>query len=625
MLRAIIHCLLGILGLVTTQVVAEPTSHAAPLTQDDVAAWASGYMNYALQRGDVAGGVLVVVKNGEVLFEQGYGFADVAAQKPVDAKSTLFRPGSISKLFTWTAVMQLVEQGKLNLDTDINEYLDFKVPARGGKPITLRNIMTHTSGFEEALQGLISSQTADLLSLEAAAKHWVPDQIFAPGSTPAYSNYATGLAGYIVARKSGMSFDDYVEKNIFGPLGMNRSSFRQPLPAALLADVSNGYKAASQPAQPYEFINLAPAGSLASNADDMSKFMIAHLQDGEYQGHRILQAETAKTMHTTALPMIAPLNRMLLGFYESNYNGHRIISHGGDTQWFHSDLHLLVDDGVGYFVSLNSRGKDGAAGPIREALFREFLDRYFPGPTLEGKVSAEDAAAHARLMAGHYDSSRRPESSFFKVLGLVGETTVGANEDGTLDVSSLHGLADEPMKLREVAPFVWREVNGKLLVAAKVSQGQVTRFSSNDFSPFTVFERTPWTQNSAWLIPLFSVSALVLLLSALGWPAGALARRRYRQPASLPSGILRRYRWSRAAFCAVLLLMAGWAIALGSALSNLNLLSGRLDWLFLSMQLTSVVVFLGAPLLAIWYTLALPKQVTPGTACYGTHLRSWVA
>ncbi len=614
MLRALTHCLLGVTVLAATQVLAEPSSTAAPLTQADVAAWASGYMNYALQRGDVAGGVFVVVKNGEVLFEQGYGFADVAAQKPVDAKSTLFRPGSISKLFTWTAVMQLVEQGKLNLDTDINEYLDFKVPARGGKPITLRNIMTHTSGFEEALQGLISSQTTDILSLEAAAKHWVPDQIFAPGSTPAYSNYATGLAGYIVARKSGMSFDDYVEKNIFAPLGMNHSSFRQPLQPALLADVSNGYKQASEPPQPYEFINLAPAGSLASNGDDMSRFMIAHLQDGEYQGHRILQAETAKTMHSTALPMIAPLNRMLLGFYESNYNGHRIISHGGDTQWFHSDLHLLIDEGVGYFVSLNSRGKEGAAGPIREALFREFLDRYFPGPTLDGQVSAADAAAHARMIAGHYDSSRRPESSFFKVLGLAGETTVAANDDGTLDVSSLHGLADEPLKLREVAPFVWREVNGKLLVAAKVSQGQVMRFSSNDFSPFTVFERTPWSQNAAWLIPLLGVSGVVLLLSALGWPIGALSRRRYRQRVTLPANTLRRYRWSRAACAAVLVLSAGWAIAIGSALSNLNLLSGKLDWLFLSMQLVSAVVFIGAPLLAIWYELALPPQ---GTRWYG--------
>jgi CubicO group peptidase (beta-lactamase class C family) len=610
MLRALTHCWLGVLGLAASQVWAQPASTAAALTREDVNAWASGYMNYALQRGDVAGGVFVVVKNGEILFEQGYGFADVTAQKPIDAKSTLFRPGSISKLFTWTAVMQLVEQGKLNLDTDINEYLDFKVPARGGKPITLRNIMTHTSGFEEALQGLISSQTSDILSLESAAKHWVPDQIFAPGSTPAYSNYATGLAGYIVARKSGMSFDDYIEKNIFAPLGMAHSSFRQPLPAPLLAEVSNGYKQASEPPQPYEFINLAPAGSLASTGDDMSRFMIAHLQEGEYQGHRILQAETAKAMHSTALPMIAPLNRMLLGFYESNYNGHRIISHGGDTQWFHSDLHLLMDEGVGYFVSLNSRGKEGAAGPIREALFREFLDRYFPGPTLDGKVSPQEAAAHARMMAGHYDSSRRPESSFFKILGLVGETTVGANEDGTLDVSSLHGLADEPVKLREVAPFVWREVNGKLLVAAKENQGSVTRFSSNDLSPFTVFERTPWSQNAAWLMPLLSLSAVVLLLSALGWPFGALARRRYRRPVTLPADILRRYRWSRAACAAVLILSIGWAVAVGSALSNLNLLSGKLDGLFHLLQLTSVVVFLGAPVLAVWYALALPGQGT---------------
>lgn len=610
-LRGVLLCLGCLLAAAAATAAA---STAADLTHDDVDSWASGYMNYALQRGDVAGGVLVIVKNGDVLFEQGYGLADVAARKPVDPKSTLFRPGSVSKLFTWTAVMQLVEQGKLDLDADINQYLDFKVPARGGKPITLRNIMTHTSGFEEALQGLISDRTADIVSLQDAVKHWVPDQIFAPGSTPAYSNYATGLAGYIVSRTSGMSFEDYIEKNIFAPLGMNHSSFRQPLPPGMLSNVSSGYQESSLPPKPYEFINLAPAGALASDGDDMARFMIAHLQNGEYDGRRILQADTAKTMHLDALPMIPPLNRMLLGFYESNYNGHRIISHGGDTQWFHSDLHLLLDDGVGYFVSLNSRGKEGAAGPIREALFRGFLDRYFPGPTLDGKVSAQDAAAHAQSMSGNYDSSRRSESSFFKILGLLGQTTVARNEDGTLQVSSLHGLADQPIKLREVAPFVWREVDGKLIVAAKVQQGQVLRFSDNDLSPFTVFERTPWSQNAAWLLPALSCSAVVLLLSALGWPMGALARRRYRQPLPLIASVWRRYRWSRAACAAVLALSAGWAIALGAALSNLTLLSGRLDGLFLSLQLASVVIYIAAPLLAVWYAAALRG---PGTRWYG--------
>ena len=123
------------------------------LTRQDLAAWLDGFMPYAIGRGDIPGAVVVVVKDGEVLLQKGYGYADVAKRTPVDPATTLFRPGSVSKLFTWTAVMQLVEQGKLDLDADINQYLDFKVPPYDGKPVTLRNIMTHTSGIEETARG----------------------------------------------------------------------------------------------------------------------------------------------------------------------------------------------------------------------------------------------------------------------------------------------------------------------------------------------------------------------------------------------------------------------------------------------------------------------------------------
>src|SRR4029077_548444 len=119
-----------------------------PLTEQDANAWLDGYMPYALHSGDIAGAVVAIVKDGRVLTERGYGFSDVEKRTPVDPEKTLFRPGSVSKLLTWTAVMQLVEQGKIDLDADVNKYIDFKIPERDGKPITLRNIMQHTAGFE---------------------------------------------------------------------------------------------------------------------------------------------------------------------------------------------------------------------------------------------------------------------------------------------------------------------------------------------------------------------------------------------------------------------------------------------------------------------------------------------
>jgi CubicO group peptidase (beta-lactamase class C family) len=577
-----------------------PSSTAAQLTQQDVGSWADGFMSYALIRGDVAGAVVVVVKDGTVLFEKGYGYSDIMARKPADPDKTLFRIGSTSKIFTWTAVMQLVEQGKLDLDADINGYLDFKIHARDAKPITLRNIMTHTAGFEESLKNLIETDPSRLLTLEALVKRWTPERIYAAGSTPAYSNYATAIAGYIVARVSGESFDDYIDRHLFAPLGMEHSTSRQPLPKVLQPDMSKGYALASLPEKPYELIAAAPAGALASTGSDMARFMIAHLQNGAHGGKRILRAETAQQMHTTALTMIPPLDRMVLGFEESNYNGHHIIAHGGDTQWFHTDLHLFIDDGVGLFMSVNSIGKEGAANAIREALFREFCDRYFPGPTATGKVAPEVAAEHAHLMSGRYESSRRAQSSFFSFLYLALQVKVTTNGDGTIDVSSLHGLADQPLKWREIEPFVWREVGGKTLLAAKLENGRVARFSVNGFSPDTVFGPVPWWRSGAWLLPLLMIGVAALTSTALAWPAAALMRRRFGAVLTMAGTDLRVHRLSRIAAGLVVITLTAWVVTLVSMLSNVKLLSPDLDWWFRVLQLASLVVFLGATGLTLW-------------------------
>src|SRR6202046_4962406 len=156
-----------------------PSPAAVALTTDDANAWLDGYLPYALKTADIAGAVVAIVKDGQILTLRGYGYADVAKRTPVDPKLTLFRPGSVAKLFTWTAVMQLVEQGKIDLDADVNRYLDFKIPDRDGKPITMRNLMQHTAGFEEQAKGLIS-EDPKAPGLEPLLKQWVPERVFAP-------------------------------------------------------------------------------------------------------------------------------------------------------------------------------------------------------------------------------------------------------------------------------------------------------------------------------------------------------------------------------------------------------------------------------------------------------------
>ena len=570
------------------------------LTRADLEAWLDGYLPYALDNGDIAGAVVVVVKDGQVLLEKGYGYADIEKRAPVDPRQTLFRPGSVSKLFTWTAVMQLVEQGKLDLDADVNQYIDFKIPARDGKPVTLRQVMTHTTGMEEQIRGLITSRKEEITPLGDALKRWVPERIHVPGATPAYSNYATALAGYIVQRVSGEPFDVYIARHIFQPLGMAHSSFSQPLQPALLAKMSKGYTQASDgKPKDYEFISLAPAGSLASTGADMGRFMLAHLQDGAYGEARILDAATAQKMHTTGQASVGPLNRMMLGFYETTINGHRAIAHGGDTMYFHSDLELFLDDGIGIFVSMNSSGRDGATGIIRGNLVRGFADRYLPGP----KARAPDfdpaqAKLHAAQMVGHYDSSRRPQSNLLSLVNLLGQVKVVANEDGTISVPLAMGANGVPKKWREISPYLWQDVAGSDRLAADVVDGKVTRFSMEPYAPIMVFERlSTWRSLS---LPLLAASLAVLLLTVIAWPVSALVRRRYRAPYGLSGTDARAHRLVRLAALAVLLSVGGALGFVVAMLSNLEMTGASSDiWINLLRLFATVVLPLGAAI-AVW-------------------------
>jgi CubicO group peptidase (beta-lactamase class C family) len=579
-----------------------PVSASPQLTREDLEAWLDGFIPYAIAKGDIAGGIVVVVKDGQVLLQKGFGYADVEKKLPVDPEATLFRPGSVSKLFTWTAVMQQVERGKIDLDADINQYLDFTIPpGPDGEPITMRNLMTHTSGFEEQVKELISEDPSRLRSIEATLKDWVPERIFRAGTMPAYSNYGTALAGYIVERTSGLAFDDYLDQNIFGPLGMTKSSFRQPLPEALMAGMAQGYKKASDKAQGYELINLSPAGSLAATGADMARFMIAHLQKGAFGEARILAEETATKMHGTPLTVIPGVNRMVLGFYETDTNGRRIVSHGGDTQYFHSDVHLFLDAGVGYFISFNSSGKDGAVGPLREAFYRNFTDRYFPGPAVEGTVDEATAKQHAAAIAGSYVSSRRAESSFLSILNLLQPAKILANEDGTISVTLLNSLNGEPSKWRETSPWIWTRVDGKSSLAAEVQDGRVVRVAPGWISPIIYLERSSGAKGVGWLMPALVASLAALALTVVAWPIAAILRRRYQRPLPFSGREAKAYRWVRIGALLSLAAIGGWIGTILLMFSKLELLTASMDWLVLALHVLGTIAVFAGLALALWH------------------------
>jgi CubicO group peptidase (beta-lactamase class C family) len=580
----------------------DTASGAVPLTKDDVDIWLDGYLPYALRTGDIPGAVVTVVKDGQILTARGFGFADRDKRTPVDPERTLFRPGSVSKLVTWTAAMQLVEQGKLDLDKDVNTYLDFKIPEYDGKPVTLRQLMTHTAGFEEAVKDIIFSDPAHLLSLGDYLKRWTPKRVFEPGTTPAYSNWGTALTGYLVERVSGESFDDYCDKHIFAPLGMTNSTMRQPLPAALAGQMASGYKP-GQEAGKFEIVGPAPAGSMSSSGTDMAKLMISYLD----RARGLLSPEAAAQMQDAPIDtfnpvsLLPPLNRMRLGFFETNINGREVIGHLGDTEYFHTSLHLLMKEGVGIYLSFNSGGREGIVQTLRWSLFEDFADRYFPASTAaDAPPDAKTATEHAALMAGNWQVSRTAFSNPIAVLQLIGQTKVTVGPKGGLLIPELLGPNKQPREWEEIAPFVWRERGGHDLLAAKVENGRVVRWSFGLLAPFMVFDRVPAHRSSSWLIPAASIGATVLLLTVLFWPIAWFARRKYRATFPLTGSALRAYKWTRWASLAVVLVLVGWMAIIGALFANLENLAGAFDAFLMMLQIAGLIAFIAAVLVTGW-------------------------
>jgi CubicO group peptidase (beta-lactamase class C family) len=559
-----------------------------PLTQTDADAWLDGMMPSMLQTYDAAGAVIVIVKDGKVLTQRGYGFADVAKRTPVDPAATLFRSGSISKLFTWTAVMQLVEQGKIDLDADINTYLDFRVDGRGGKKITMRHLMTHRGGFEETIKDMFTYEPQRNMSIEKRLKSFIPKYIANPGEVPAYSNYGTTLAGYIVQRVSRMPFDDYIEKAIFQPLKMQQSSFRQPLPKSLMSNMSKGYPTRSDPALPFEYISVGPAGSLSSTGSDMARFMIAHLQNGQ----SLMKPETAQLMHNSSVETVPGLNRMLLGFYETNLNGHRIISHGGDTIQFHSNLHLFLDNNVGLFMSFNSSGNSGAPADPRDIILQNFVDRYFGGVSGPVKIDPRGAVSDANSVAGHYARTRRFESNFLALTNIFLTTPVKANDDGSIMINT--GSGDQ--QFVHVGPMLWADPKDGTLFGAKTVNGRVKLVGINPAA--AIFARQPvsiW-HSGAVTIPSLAGALFVYLLIGLSWPVNAIARRFYNVPAMRNRHQALTYIASRAITWATFAVLVTWFYII----TLLGKLAYIPDMALLSLQIVSAIIGIASIVVAIW-------------------------
>ena len=563
MKKIIRNGLFGVLGIALTILSvfgpAAPAAYAANSAQEasnvltdsavpglsnpqELEAFLDSLITAQLTEQHIAGATVAVVKDGSLFFTKGYGYADVEAGIPVDPETTLFRVGSIGKLFTWTAVMQLVEQGKLDMDVDINQYLDFSIPATFPQPITLEHLMTHTAGFEETAFGFAATKSEDVVPFGAWLANNIPSRAWAPGEVAAYSNYSAALAGYIVERVSGQSYVDYIEQHILTPLGMTHSTPRQPVPAELAPDLSHGYVYSDNAfqAQGFEYLNMAPAGVLSATTTDMARFMIAHLQMGRYceldcanSEIRILGESTAQQMQSRLWAADEHLNGLAHGFMEFSQNGYRVIGHPGDTPLFHSILALLPEQNVGLFFSYNT-GTYGLATPLLES----FMDHYYPAQVTEPPAPVKTADPLERF-TGTYQDMRYAYSKGGKLKALFYPTfPVQAASDGQLVLDISNG----PQQLVQVAPGYFEALDGDLRIVFRENSSGEIAYLNMSVLPMMTFKKLAWYETLNFNLVLLGIGAVLFLLVLVVEPLRLLVgwfRRRTRSPQPALAGTAR--------------------------------------------------------------------------------------
>ncbi|NUR24848.1 MAG: beta-lactamase family protein [Catenulispora sp.] len=469
----------------------------------------------------IPGAAVVVVSGGQTVFAKGYGVADVEKQTPVDPARTEFFTGSVAKVFTATAVAQLVQAGKLDPKASVNAYLkDFQIrDTYPGKPVTVENLMTHTAGFDDEPLGVAVRDPKDVPHLGTYLADHEPSRVRAPGTLAAYDNYGVALAGHLVETVSGEPFARYMQNHVLGPLGMDATTFDQPHAAALDVNLAKGYRpdGDGQTAEAGQYGAWAPTGAgTVATATDVAKFMTAQLAADPRLGTGVVHL--VQQQHFTMDPRLPGMAYL---FEERPRNGRQILFKDGDVPGFHANLALLPEQGVGIYVAYNGDGADGIAAWDGKALINQIVDRYFPGSGDVPVAGTPIAGPKAGSYAGTYRSDRVSRGDITRVAGLVSAVTVEAHGDGTL---TTEGLSQNP----NADPQHWSPLGNGEFVAdggqdRLVFDGHGHLATSID--PATAYYRLGWYASPRLHRPMLYAGAGVMAVALLGFPILALVRR----------------------------------------------------------------------------------------------------
>lgn len=467
----------------------------------------------------IPGVVITVVKDNDIVFSKGYGYSNLETKEPMTADKTLLKIASVTKVFTYTALMQVNEQGKVDLNEDVNKYLKgYTVRNKYSKPVTVEQLLTHTSGIDDHRAGELTKDKKDLLPINDYLKSHLPAVVREPGTVINYCSYDTALAGGIVEQVSGTPLNKFIVDNIFKPLEMKNSTLDRDLNPK---GVVQGYKYEDGKivkSPNYEgYFNNYPVGGIISTADDMSNFMIAHLNNGLYKNNRILKEDTAINMHKQHTTFDVRLPGIAYGFYEEFIKGYRTVGHAGySPDNIYSKMSLFPEEHLGIFVSVN-QGNNNFPDDIISMIVEKYLPKKDINESKNTKTSSNSKVNYKEFV-GTYRFSEAPRSTFQKAGSFPMGPDISVNLKGekNLFITGMNEFTGEKFSanLVEIEPLVFkREDNGEYFIFKKNTEGRICYFAQEENSWHGTYEKLKWYESASIQIGVALFCVIVFLVT----------------------------------------------------------------------------------------------------------------
>ncbi|QPV64262.1 beta-lactamase family protein [Halosimplex litoreum] len=474
----------------------------------------------SLEGQTASGATVAVVADGEVALTKGYGVADRESETPVDPAATPFRVGSVSKPVVATALMARIQQGDIDPQAPVSTYLDASLDDAVGS-VTLADLVTHRAGFEMSNEGLWITDPDDLRPLPEALRTWSHARVRPPGEAPAYSNYGYAVAGSVLGTVVDAPFHEAIAADLFDPLGMTDSSFRQPLPDSLAEAHATGYGPADTYTDgEFPYVGIPPAGALSTTADDMARFVQLHLNDGVVGGEQVLAPETVAACQRQWATAHERLPGMAFGFVESEHGDVRTLRHNGGTPAFYSDLLLVPERGLGLFVAYNGADGGSAAREVLEGFRSELLPDPGSNAGDDGTLSPDGQPTRTDDLGGTYRSLRHSRSWHDRVTTTLQADTVEVSvaDDGALVTTG----GSVTRRWVEIEPLVFERVDGSERLAFDTgTDGEAIEYLHRGANPTTAYGRVGGVDRLSLHAALTVLSILGLLSAVFGWPTAA--------------------------------------------------------------------------------------------------------